>query len=101
LKGALEYVGRDSLSGIGFRGANCSCEDLRCTCCSGINITTFNIDHQACTNITFYPKDLAMNLKLIVNEKELLNTVSNSGEYDLVNVNFSQNLLLTSFQLIM
>ena len=42
-----------------------------------------------------------MNLKLIVNEKELLNTVSNSGEYDLVNVNFSQNLLLTNFQLIM
>ncbi|KYM82585.1 hypothetical protein ALC53_07076 [Atta colombica] len=80
LKGALEYVGRDSFSGIGFRGANCSCEDLRCSCCSGINITTFNIDHYACTNITFYPKDLAMNLKLTVNEKELLNTVSNSDK---------------------
>ncbi|XP_018371876.1 PREDICTED: uncharacterized protein LOC108766843 [Trachymyrmex cornetzi] len=74
LKGALEYVGRDSFSGIGFRGANCSCEDRICSCCSGINITRFNIDHHVCTNITFYPKDLAMNLKLIVNERELLNT---------------------------
>ncbi|XP_018307164.1 uncharacterized protein [Mycetomoellerius zeteki] len=73
LKGALEYVGRDSFSGIGFHGANCSCEGLRCGCCNGINITRFNIDHHACANITFYPKNRTMNLKFTVNERELLN----------------------------
>jgi len=80
LKGALENISRGPFPGIGFRGIKCNCENLTCGCCSGINVTRFNIDHHACTNFTYSPEDFAIKLKLIINEREILSTGSISGE---------------------
>ncbi|KAL0123831.1 hypothetical protein PUN28_005989 [Cardiocondyla obscurior] len=72
LKGVLENVGRGPFPGIGFRGVKCTCQNFTCGCCNGVNITKFNIDHQVCTNFTYYPQDTSITFKFIVNEKELV-----------------------------
>ncbi|KAL0101917.1 hypothetical protein PUN28_018462 [Cardiocondyla obscurior] len=72
LKGVLEYVGRGPFPGIGFRGVKCTCQSFTCGCCNGVNITKFNIDHQVCTNFTYYPQDTSVTFKFVVNEKELV-----------------------------
>lgn len=30
-----------------FMGGRCDCEDLKCTCCTGIRIETFNFDRKS------------------------------------------------------
>ncbi|RLU15646.1 hypothetical protein DMN91_011400 [Ooceraea biroi] len=74
LKGKLENVGRDPLSGVAFRGIACNCEGPTCSCCAGVNITTFNFDRRACTNFTYFPEDFAVNVTFMVNDKVLLKT---------------------------
>ncbi|XP_072756826.1 uncharacterized protein [Anoplolepis gracilipes] len=74
LKGELESVGRHPLPRISFHGAGCNCENLTCGCCTGINITAFNFDRHACTNITYMPEDFGIKLKFIINERVLVST---------------------------
>lgn len=78
LKGELE-VGRNPLPRIAFHGVGCSCNNLTCGCCTGVNITAFNFDHHACTNFTYIPEDFAIKFKFIMNEK-VLSTGVISGE---------------------
>ncbi|CAK1544584.1 unnamed protein product [Leptosia nina] len=40
-----------------FRGGPCECEGLRCSCCTGIRIQTFNYDRRTCALITYEPED--------------------------------------------
>ncbi|TGZ49865.1 Replicase polyprotein 1a [Temnothorax longispinosus] len=80
LKGALERIGRDPFPAIGFRGVKCNCEGFTCGCCSGINITLFNLDRRTCTNFTYSPEDFAIKFNLIVNEREVLSTGSLSAK---------------------
>ncbi|XP_012541081.1 uncharacterized protein LOC105839360 [Monomorium pharaonis] len=83
LKGVLEKVGRDPFPGIGFRGVKCNCDqstiNFTCECCGGLNITRFNFERNACTNLTFYSEEMAIKVKFIVNDKELA-TGSISGK---------------------
>lgn len=73
LKGVLENVGRDPIPGIGFRGIECNCNNHTCGCCSGINITKFNFDRRLCINLIYIPKDFAIKLNCLINEKEIFN----------------------------
>ncbi|XP_011700577.1 PREDICTED: uncharacterized protein LOC105457554 [Wasmannia auropunctata] len=60
----------------GNRGLKCECEENHrsCSCCNTVNITKLNINHHACTKVSFSPETLSASLKLIVNGKELFST---------------------------
>jgi len=79
LQGALEYGSRNPFPGVGFRGVKCDCDGLTCGCCSGINITRFNINQQVCTNFTYQPEDLAIQFKFVLNNREVVSTGAISG----------------------
>ncbi|XP_076642226.1 uncharacterized protein LOC143353017 [Halictus rubicundus] len=78
LKPELEDTSRDPLSTkIAFRGLPCQCENLQCSCCTGINLTSINFNRRACTKFTYDSSALAINMALTMNEREIYsNTLS-------------------------
>ncbi|CAD6201216.1 GSCOCG00000021001-RA-CDS [Cotesia congregata] len=55
------------------RSANgCSCSNLTCGCCAGVNLEFFNFDQKACSNITMVPEEFAMDFRLIINDNEVM-----------------------------
>ncbi|XP_053999749.1 uncharacterized protein LOC128887654 [Hylaeus anthracinus] len=72
LKAELEDSGRDPLTvKVGFRGLPCHCEQLTCSCCTGINMTAINFNRRACTKFTYDPSEFAIKLALSMNEREI------------------------------
>ncbi|XP_078049809.1 uncharacterized protein LOC144476574 [Augochlora pura] len=68
----LENSGRDPLSTkVSFRGLPCHCENMQCTCCTGVNLTSLNFNRRACTKFTYDPSAFAINMALSMNEREI------------------------------
>ncbi|XP_012280147.1 uncharacterized protein LOC105699590 [Orussus abietinus] len=61
-------------SRITFRGLPCDCDGLSCGCCAGVNLTSFNFDRRACSNFTFVPSDLAIEMSLSVDDRRVVET---------------------------
>ncbi|XP_033321579.2 uncharacterized protein LOC117217840 [Megalopta genalis] len=68
----LENSGRDpSSTKVSFRGLPCHCENTRCTCCAGINLTSLNFNRRACTKFTYEPSAFAVNMAFTMNDREV------------------------------
>ncbi|CAH1986870.1 unnamed protein product [Acanthoscelides obtectus] len=56
---------------IGFRSNGCSCQQLICGCCLGINLEQFNFNREGCMNFTYYPQDFAVGMDVYMNENNV------------------------------
>ncbi|KAI4493714.1 hypothetical protein M0804_001890 [Polistes exclamans] len=76
LKGELEEVERspNQMPKFVFRGMPCSCINMTCDCCTGINLTAINFNRRACTKFTYDPQEFAINMAFSMNEKEIFSS---------------------------
>lgn len=80
LKRELEDISLYGVFSLGYHDISCNCNNLTCGCCTNINLPRpININGYTCINFSIIPKDLAINFKLTINDKVLLNK-SLSGE---------------------
>lgn len=60
-----------------FRGGRCKCEDLICSCCTGVRIESINFDRTTCVNLNFEPEESLINMEVTMNNNTLFkNTYS-------------------------
>ncbi|XP_060805204.1 uncharacterized protein LOC132902803 [Amyelois transitella] len=50
-----------------FTGGRCICEGLKCSCCTGIRIESFNFDRRTCAIFTYEPTDSVLDLEVKMN----------------------------------
>ncbi|XP_044742113.1 uncharacterized protein LOC123303079 [Chrysoperla carnea] len=58
----LYYLGRSN---------GCTCQDLTCGCCAGVNITQFNFDREGCMNFTYSPCKFDVTMNMLWNEESV------------------------------
>ncbi|VEN40989.1 unnamed protein product [Callosobruchus maculatus] len=63
--------GKKLIRRIGFRSNGCSCQQLVCGCCLGINLEQFNFNREGCMNFTYYPQDFAVGMDVYMNENNV------------------------------
>ncbi|KAK9890220.1 hypothetical protein WA026_010329 [Henosepilachna vigintioctopunctata] len=51
---------------IGYRANGCSCQELTCGCCLGINMSQFDFNREGCMKFTYLPKEFAINMNVIM-----------------------------------
>lgn len=56
---------------IGYRANGCSCQELTCGCCLGINMDQFNFNREGCMNFTYLPEDFAIHMNMIMNNESI------------------------------
>ncbi|CAK1601798.1 unnamed protein product [Parnassius mnemosyne] len=47
-----------------FTGGPCECEGMKCTCCTGIRIESFDFDRRTCVILKYEPGDATINLEV-------------------------------------
>ncbi|XP_012551180.1 uncharacterized protein LOC114241394 [Bombyx mandarina] len=55
-----------------FRGGKCVCEELKCTCCTGVRIPAFNFDRRTCAILTYEPTETMIDLEVKMNNETVL-----------------------------
>ncbi|KAJ8957973.1 hypothetical protein NQ318_001974 [Aromia moschata] len=53
---------------IGFRSNGCTCQELTCGCCLGINLNQFNFSREGCMNFTYDPFDFSVGMDMYMNQ---------------------------------
>ncbi|XP_011300011.1 uncharacterized protein [Fopius arisanus] len=48
------------------RGLPCSCQDLTCGCCAGIDLAVFNFTKTTCMEFVALPEEFAIDMRLII-----------------------------------
>lgn len=71
VKSEIEDSSRLPNTRIGFNSLPCSCQDMSCGCCAGINITRIKFDQKACTNFTYDPYDFAIKMEVAMNDRKV------------------------------
>ena len=72
LMGNVEDVGRITASSImNFKGLPCTCANLVCGCCTGVKLNFIKFDRRVCTNVTYVPQDFALQMNLLMDDKEI------------------------------
>ncbi|XP_017774748.1 PREDICTED: uncharacterized protein LOC108561361 [Nicrophorus vespilloides] len=62
---------------VAYRSNGCSCQDLTCGCCTGINIQQFNFNREGCMNFTYDPYDFSISMDMFMNSNKVFsNSVS-------------------------
>ncbi|KAJ8686175.1 hypothetical protein QAD02_021969 [Eretmocerus hayati] len=81
LEGQFEDAGRlpSAKPRIFFSGLPCNCVDYNCACCAGINITSIRFDRRCCANFKFRPDELAIDMKVVMNDEYEVFSTSLSG----------------------
>ncbi|ENN81099.1 hypothetical protein D910_02634 [Dendroctonus ponderosae] len=51
---------------VGFRSNGCTCQQLTCGCCLGINLNQFQFNREGCMNFTYDPDEFAVNMDMIM-----------------------------------
>ncbi|KAI4504226.1 hypothetical protein M0802_000697 [Mischocyttarus mexicanus] len=57
-----------------FRGMPCSCTNMTCGCCAGVNLTAINFNRRACTKFTYDPREFSISMAFSMNEKEIFSS---------------------------
>lgn len=68
---------RDVNRRISYKSNGCTCQDLTCGCCVGINLQQFNFNREGCMNFTYDPLEFAIGMEMLINnEVVFLNQLS-------------------------
>ncbi|GLV32272.1 uncharacterized protein CBL_11771 [Carabus blaptoides fortunei] len=59
---------------VGFRSNGCTCQNLTCGCCFGMNITQFNYDREGCMNFSYDPLEFALLMDILWAEDPIFHT---------------------------
>ncbi|XP_022117444.2 uncharacterized protein LOC110994862 isoform X2 [Pieris rapae] len=58
-----------------FRGGPCECEELKCSCCTGIRIQAFNYDRRTCAIIEYQPEDSIFSMEVRMNNASIFQRI--------------------------
>ncbi|XP_060516215.1 uncharacterized protein LOC132695775 [Cylas formicarius] len=53
---------------LAFRSNGCTCQQLTCGCCLGINLNQFQFNREGCMNFTYDPQEFAVTMEMIMDE---------------------------------
>ncbi|KAL3289540.1 hypothetical protein HHI36_022957 [Cryptolaemus montrouzieri] len=56
---------------IGYRANGCSCQELTCGCCLGINMNQFNFNREGCINFSYRPEEFVIDMNMILNNESV------------------------------
>ncbi|XP_011142808.2 uncharacterized protein LOC105185187 isoform X1 [Harpegnathos saltator] len=72
LRAELENTGRrpSAKARTSYRGLECNCINLMCSCCTDPSITDI-FNHHVCTNITYNPENSDIKLAIIMDRKKI------------------------------
>ncbi|KAG5897817.1 hypothetical protein JTB14_011817 [Gonioctena quinquepunctata] len=76
-KVALMKQPTKNIKQIGFRSTGCTCQQLNCGCCLGINLAPLPFKREGCMNFTYDPDEFALNMDMHMNGNTIFsNSVS-------------------------
>ncbi|XP_023017304.1 uncharacterized protein isoform X2 [Leptinotarsa decemlineata] len=70
-KTAQVKVQSKNIRRIGYRSNGCTCQELNCGCCLGINLNQFNFKREGCMNFTYDPNEFALTMNMFMNENSI------------------------------
>ena len=73
LCGEVVPIEKNNLQKIVFRNMPCSCSNLSCSCCAGINLSNFNFNRRLCSKMTYIPNDFAIDMEFTMNDQTIFN----------------------------
>nr|XP_034171830.1 uncharacterized protein LOC117600467 [Osmia lignaria] len=70
----IAEINGGNVNKINFKGISCRCQNLGCSCCTGIRIKKFHFDEEACASFNYVQQTNAITAAVSLNQKQLLST---------------------------